>query len=344
MSGFVILATMKKTNQQQSMSFDWDKDALQAQWHVFDFTSTQPLSDIEARYCQHYRLNFGDHLGGVQHRFGYVEVDGYQLATHHYLPAMDKPRGTVLALHGYFDHCGLYSHLIEFCLQRKYAVLVYDLPGHGLSTGGKGEIDDFLEYVRVLTHYVELLEQHLPAPFCLVGSSTGGAIIMEYLAKHNMTSASNPFASILLLAPLVRPANWTSVQLKYKLMRFFVSSVERTFVNSSHDEQFLHFVQYNDPLQNRRVATSWIGALVNWVRRFKKARIEVSPVVIQGGEDETIDWRYNLKMIRRNFKDPRVHFIPEGRHQLANETPEIRRKVFDFMALYLPETPSSGDL
>lgn len=324
------------TKQQTEMPLDWDKRSIQAQWHAFEFDAAIPLSPIEENYCRYYRLDFSAHLPGVQHRFGYVEVDGYQLATHYYLPAGDKPLGTVLALHGYFDHSGLNRHLIEFCLQRQYAVLVYDLPGHGLSTGGKGEIDDFLEYVRVLAHYVGLSKTQAQAPLHLTGISTGGAIIMEYLAEHDFSPANNPFASIVLLAPLVRPIKWTKVWLSYHLLKFFVSSVERSFVESSHDEEFVRFLEEDDPLQNRRVAASWIGALISWVKRFKHARISLSPAVIQGGEDETIDWRYNLKMIQRNFDQPQVHFIPEARHHLINEVPAIRRKVFEFMAQYLP--------
>lgn len=316
--------------------YDWDKKSIQDQWHCFDFDSRRPLSEIETNYCRHYRLDFSDQLPGVQHRFGYVDIDGYQLATHYYLTP-GRPRGTVLALHGYFDHSGLNRNLIEFCLQRGYAVLTFDLPGHGLSTGGKGEIDDFLEYVRVLAHYVRLCKFTDHQPLYLTGMSTGGAIIMEYLAEHQFSEADNPFASIVLLAPLVRPVKWLTVLFKFHCIRYFVSSVERSFVESSHDTAFLHFLEFKDPLQNRRVAVSWVRALVRWVKRFKRARISLSPVVIQGGEDDTIDWRYNLKMIKRNFNQPRVHFIPEARHHLVNESESIRRKVFDLMAPYFPE-------
>ena len=97
-------------------AYNWDRATIQAQWHTFDFHAEQALSEVEANYCRHYRLNFSDQIMGVKHRFGYVDIDGYQLATHYYLPA-EKPRGTVLALHGYFDHSGLNRNLIEFCLQ-----------------------------------------------------------------------------------------------------------------------------------------------------------------------------------------------------------------------------------
>jgi len=329
---FAMLRNMS-VDEKIKKEYNWSRETIQAQWQTFDFYDDKPLTEIEVNYCRHYRLDFSDQIDGVEHRFGYTEVDGYQLSTHYYRPSL-KPQGVVLALHGYFDHSGLYRHLIEYCLQRNYAVLTYDLPGHGLSTGGEGEIDDFLEYVQVLVHYVGLA-QELPGPLHLVGSSTGGAIIMEYLAEHDWTAENNPFASILLLAPLVRPVKWVKLLLMYYTMRYFVRSVERSLVESSHDQDFVTFVEYDDPLQNRRVASSWIGALIRWVGRFKRARIALSPVVIQGGEDETIDWQYNLKMIKQNFQTPKVHFIPEARHQLVNESLEIRQQVFAYLDRYL---------
>ena len=105
MFGFVILAAMEHANQQQSEKFAWDKDRLQAQWHAFDFADTEPLSRIEAAYCRYYQLDFSVRMPGARHRFGYVEVDGYQLATHYYSPPGKPHRATVLILHGYFSLC-----------------------------------------------------------------------------------------------------------------------------------------------------------------------------------------------------------------------------------------------
>lgn len=321
------------TEELKSRNYSWSRAAIQDQWRAFGFDDESQLSTVEKDYLCHYRLDFNRQFPAMQHRFGYREVCGYRLATHHYCPG-DKPRGTLLSLHGYFDHSGLYRHLIEYCLQQNLALLTYDLPGHGLSTGGEGEIDDFGDYVKVLAHYVELAQQ-LDGPLHLAGSSTGGAIIMEYLADQKISAANSPFATILLLAPLVRPIKWAKLLLMYHSMRYFVRSVERTFVESSHDQAFVKFVEYDDPLQNRRVAASWIGALIRWVGRFRRVRLELSPVVIQGGEDDTIDWRYNLKVIKRNFKAPEIHFIPEARHQLVNESEQIRAQVFACIDRYL---------
>ncbi|MEB3734885.1 alpha/beta hydrolase [Halopseudomonas pachastrellae] len=47
-------------------------------------------------------------------------------------------------------HMGLYRHLIQWGAGAAYAVLAFDLPGHGLSSGERASIDCFLRYQKVL--------------------------------------------------------------------------------------------------------------------------------------------------------------------------------------------------
>ena len=46
-----------------------------------------------------------------------------------------KSLGTVIVVHGYMDHIGLYGHLIRHLLGRQLTVVCLDLKGHGLSSG-----------------------------------------------------------------------------------------------------------------------------------------------------------------------------------------------------------------
>ena len=58
-------------------------------------------------------------------------------------------------------------------------------------------------------------------------------------------------------------------------------------------------------------------------------------MVIQGDLDETVDWKYNLKVIRAKFEDPDIRVLPGARHQLANENETFRRKIFAIIDEYL---------
>src|SRR5699024_4012803 len=99
------------------------------------------------------------------------------------------------------------------------AVLAYDLPGHGLSSGPRAEIDDFRTYREVLEQCLAQARHHLPGPWHVIAQSTGGAIVMDYLLHHGFDDGNSPFRQIILLAPLVRPYKWSSARWLHTLMR-----------------------------------------------------------------------------------------------------------------------------
>ena len=97
-------------------------------------------------FCQYYGMDFYAQ-DALQHSVGTVPSGPFQLAVHSL--ATSAARGNLLLLHGYFDHSGLYGKMIEYGLSRGCNVLIFDLPGHGLSTGEAAVIDDFAAYGRL---------------------------------------------------------------------------------------------------------------------------------------------------------------------------------------------------
>lgn len=278
----------------------------------------------EQAYLRHYGIDF--ELPGTTHHFGTVTVDEQVLAVQAWVPT--PARGTAVVVHGYFDHVGLYGHLIRHLLEGGLAVLAFDLPGHGLSSGAPATIDSFDHYVAALDASLAAMEASLPGPAFLLGQSTGGAIAMEWLLAGGHTRDSNPFAGVVLLAPLVRPYRWPLARVGYELGRLFISERPRSFRSNSRNQAFLEFLRDRDPLQARVLPVRWVTAMQAWRRRFERyAPTDIAPLVVQGHRDMTVDWRYNLRVIDRLF-EPRLFFVPEASHHLVNETPEIRAQIF----------------
>ena len=139
----------------------------------------------------------------------------------------------------------------------------------------------------------------------------------------------------MLLAPLVRPANWFRVRTAHSVIGRFVDDIPRRFNVNTSDSAFLDFLQ-RDPLQAQRVSVRWVGALKRWIASLPQTDLGVGPgLVIQGEQDTTVSWRYNLKIIRRLFPDSEVHYLPEAGHQLANEADTIRQRYFSVIDRYL---------
>ena len=150
-------------------------------------------------------------------------------------------------------------------LARGCNVVAFDLPGHGLSSGRRAEIDDFAEYSRAIAAVLEAVS-FLPGRRDCIAQSTGGAAVMDYL----QTGQQPDLDRIVLLAPLVRPHGWWRVRALHELLHRFVSAVPRDFADNSQDPDFIKFL-HRDPLQSNVIPACWVGALRRWLAEFSGA-------------------------------------------------------------------------
>jgi len=305
-----------------------DVKNLRDQLGPLDFSKPTQHDTLTASYLHHYGLPPHSNKLQSQHFIGYISSQDYQIACQYFTPmATDNPRVAVLT-HGYFDHVGLYRHLIELLLGLDISVLAFDLPGHGLSSGKEVSIKSFDQYHRVLIDCLYKAAPVLSNKQCiLLGQSTGASVLIHGLQQgHSL--ASTP-AKIILLAPLVRPVNLLRVKFMYLFMHKFVSSVARDFVDSSHDEEFLQFIKTEDPFQSSIIATEWVHALLRYLSEFKQAPINNSALhVIQGTDDETVDWENNMRLLKDKFPAVDICLIPGARHHMVNESTPYRDKIF----------------
>jgi alpha-beta hydrolase superfamily lysophospholipase len=306
------------------MSATFAPDHLRAS--LRPLADAQPLSEQARAYRHFYGLDFpGRELRTGLGRF---EAGGYQLVSQFWWPA--RAKATLFLFHGFYDHTGLYRHVIDWALDQGFAVNACDLPGHGLSSGERASIRDFSEYQDTLQGlFAEAKSIDLPQPWHLCGQSTGGAIVIDHVL--NAGSQSPAQGQVILLSPLVRPRAWGWSQLSYHLLRPFVKGIARRFSENSNDPDFLPFLQA-DPLQPLRLPTAWVGALARWVKRIEAAPHSLRrPLIVQGQADMTVDWQHNLGVLRAKFDRPQVLMLPEARHHLANETLALRAEYFGFL-------------
>ena len=307
------------------MPATFDPDQLRAS--LKPLAEWQPLSDEAKAYQRFYKTDFPER--DVWRGMGRFAVDGYELVSHCWWP--EKVKGTLFLLHGFYDHTGLYRHVIEWALDQDFAVIACDLPGHGLSSGTRASIRDFSEYQDALQAlFVEANSIALPQPWHLCGQSTGGAIVVDHVLNHGENSPAQ--GQVILLSPLVRPRAWGWSQLSYYLLRPFVRGIARRFSENSNDPDFLPFL-LADPLQPKRLPTAWVGALSRWIHRVEFAKKSPRrPLIIQGQADMTVDWQHNLQVLKLKFDRPQILLLPEARHHLANETADMREEYFEFLS------------
>jgi len=303
----------------------FNPQALKTVLPTLDVKSVDP--DLAGTWRRFYNIDFALRDTDLDCRLGVVDVVGYRIAMHVYRPP--QALATLLVLHGYYDHMGLYGHVYDWALQQNFAVLSCDLPGHGLSSGAPASINSFQEYQQVLQALLAKAEQlRLPKPWHILGQSTGAAIALDYLLTQKPVTQ---LGETILLAPLVRPRAWQQSKLLYQMVKPFRSSVPRRYTDNSHDAAFVDFVRH-DPLQAKILPTLWVGALAQWITYIEQAkRSSHSPIIVQGEADMTVDWQHNLNFLDDKFNQARLLLLPEARHHLANEELVLREQYFSFL-------------
>ncbi|MGI9535614.1 MAG: alpha/beta hydrolase [Desulfocapsaceae bacterium] len=284
----------------------------------------QPTENIDA-YFNFYDLNFTN----VQHWFGTVKSEGSTLAAHAFMP--ENPRGTLFLIHGYFDHTGTLSKLIAESLNQGYAVVTWDLPGHGLSSGDRTDTGQFHLCAEQFFDIVERSNQKLPHPMHVIAHSTGCSIAIEYL--HNPDPYV--FERMVFLAPLIRHTYWGLGKFGYVISKPFINQVRRRDKKNSNDEAYLAFVK-KDPLHNSTLSYDYLGDLYQWEKKLRNAPVWSGSIcVIQGDKDSIVKWKYNLPFMETKVENLEVHIIPGAKHQLANEIEAYRTQTFDQIFQYL---------
>jgi len=290
---------------------------------------SEPSPAVE-EYLRHYGIDFANTVPGVTQHIGSFESGHFDIVCQLFL--RQDSLGTVFVVHGYFDHVGLYAALIRHLLSKRYSVVAFDLPGHGLSTGEPASISSFSHYDKALENCLRLCRQQLPQPWHVIGQSTGGAAVMSYIMRER----NHGFDKVILLAPLVRPTNWRLAHLAHTGLSRFRDQMTRKFKPNSHDPAFMDFVENQDPLQSRFLKMAWIRALKQWLKWFLGLpSSNVAVLVIQGEGDSTVDWRYNMKIIHDKFPGARLVLVKQAKHHLVGEAEAIRGQVFQAVDHYL---------
>ena len=282
-------------------------------------------------YLNFYGIDFDTGSADVSHFMGSINSYDYKISCH--LFQKKDAQGTFFLLHGYYDHVGLYARIIRFLLEQNFNILAYDLPGHGLSSGKPATIPDFSAYTLILEDILTHCEGHLPKPWHAYGQSTGCAILTDCLINREAHQKTSPFQQVVLSAPLVRPWMWSLGRLQLQLAKLFITQLPRNYTENSRKKSFLE-LSHNDPLSPNILPTQWVLAMDRWIRHIESSKIKspVSPLIIQGTFDRTVDAKHNISVLEKRYTQPSVYYLEDARHHLPNELDETIDDYLNWLA------------
>ena len=261
----------------------------------------------EGEYFSRYGLN---RLEGVR-SYGHIGTGEKSLWTWSVAPSESSQ--AVLFLHGYLDHSALSLSLFEFLNKRNYRIISFDLPGHGLSEGQRGGLENFEEYVdsldRIMAYWNLNYEETL-----FIGHSTGGAVLLDMLLR------GKTMKGVVLAAPLIRFSHYGGAVFLLETLFRNKDSVRVSRKPTTSDEEF-NAKKKEDPLGIERMPLDWSRAIVTWERTLPEGEIpcDIPLLVVQGRKDRVVSYRENIPRLRRWFPQAEILYYPGLKHNLFNE-------------------------
>ncbi len=135
--------------------------------------------------------------------------DGARLAVRRLRPE-GRPRAAVIVVHGWGEHSGRYAHVAAWLAAQGLDVTGYDQRGHGRSSGRRGDVARFAQYLADIVAIRKRIQAESPVPQLLLGHSVGGLVVLRYLeaAPEGLAGAicTSPYIGNAMAVP-----RWKSV-------------------------------------------------------------------------------------------------------------------------------------
>lgn len=252
-----------------------------------------------------------------------------------------EPRCAMIITHGYAEHRGRYTYLLEALVGAGVSVLSWDCRGHGESGGVRGTIGRFDTYLDDFAVLLRFAQEVLPTPLFCFGHSMGGLIMTRFFQQQSPAVAglivSNPSLGLSMQVP-----GWklTLAKLLSRLLPAFnlpsdippeLISRDPTEVQRYKDDTFVF------GHATARWAVEFMAAQNATVLR--PADLAAIPVLaLLGSGDGIADWATSRDFYSRCTAatcDIRTY---EGfYHELINEGPADRAKVFKDLLAWLDQ-------
>ena len=237
---------------------------------------------------------------------------------------------SIFLVPGYTDHAGRYPDTFKYFAERGHPVWGMDLRGHGRSGGRRGGLRRFGDYLDDLQAALEAVVQKAPAPWVLLGHSTGGLIVLSALIRRQRqlreagvvgAAVTSPLLEIALKTPPWRRLLGQAASALFPALS--LTSGVPPYANS-HDPA-VEAAKLADPLCFTAVNARWYPE----VRRemvFVNAHgadIRLPLMVLQAGDDKVV-----VPQVAQTFaaRVPGAEFTayPEMYHEILLETDRAR--------------------
>ena len=280
----------------------------------------------------------------------FLGAGGVRLLLQAWLPAgpdptdPPEPSAVIAVVHGYGDHGGRYLWFGEAMASRGYAVYVYDLRGHGQSSGARGQVKRFDEYLDDTAVYLDEVRRLQPGkPLFLLGHSLGGLICARFAEER-----APDVHGLVLSSPFLQPADAAPPSRVAVIKGLALVWPNKDIGNTVQAEQLSH-----DPAVVKAYVTDRLVhhvAPARWAVELLAAQeaamagaesVTLPLLVLYGRDDQVVDVAFIETLFSRAGSQDKTIERYEGLyHECFNETE--RERVYADLAAWLAPRVAAG--
>ncbi|MEQ6389777.1 alpha/beta hydrolase [Bacillaceae bacterium S4-13-58] len=234
-------------------------------------------------------------------------------------------KGTVVIVHGAFEHSGRYDAVAKRFTQEGYHVVTGDLPGQGKTDGERGHIDSFTQYLDTIEKWVHKAEE-FKLPIYALGHSMGGLAVSRTLQEKSL-----PITAVILSSPCIGIVDEPSkgVQAFSKICNVIAPTLlvsgNLNPLHVTRNEE-VRERDLNDSLIVQKISVRWFSELQNAMLQVQE-KVQQYPniptLVMQAGDDKLVrkevvhQWYKQLPVTNKKYKEweglyHEILFEPEG--------------------------------
>jgi len=267
--------------------------------------------------------------------FKITTTDGLKLCGQNWKPR-GKVKAVVCLVHGLGEHCGRYDPVARAFTEKGFAVLAFDLRGHGRSDGPRGHAPSYAALMNDISQLIETGKQRFPSlPVFLYGQSLGGNLVLYYVLRR-CPDLTGVIASSPLFRPAFKPPAWKMGILRsmadFRPGLTLSSGLEQMAL--SRDIKVVQAYQ-NDPLTHDRISARLaVDILRNGQWNLDHAKEFPLPLLLMHGDADRITSAQASQEFAAQAEDHCTLKIWKGLyHELHNEPEqnEVLTHTLDWM-------------
>lgn len=269
--------------------------------------------------------------------FSWRAANGLKILAQEWKPSVEA-RGAVALVHGLGEHSGRYEHVAAALNQAGYALIGFDLPGHGKSGGTRGH-SSYEEIMVEIDHLLqETSQRYTGKPRFLYGHSLGGALVLYYTLKRR-PDLCGVIATSPGLAPgtPVRPSKLFLAKMMARIYPAFKVNNDLDISYLSHDPEIKpRYAQ--DPLVHPYISARLGLDLLTMGKWIQEHAPEFSTplLLMQGSQDPLVSPQATAVFASAVPENKITYKVWEGYyHETHNETGKAQ--VLQFMIDWLDQ-------